>query len=135
MSRKKKILIGLGALVIVVAGLIIIKSSGKNTVSKVTAEFVCASKGEINTIVTATGTIQPLKEVEVGTQVSGVVEKIYVDFNSHVTAGQLIAELDKTNLQASLADAKASLDNAINQQNLSAKNIRPAESFIRVEIN
>jgi HlyD family secretion protein len=117
MSRKKKILIGLGALVIVVAGLIIIKSSGKNTVSKVTAEFVCASKGEINTIVTATGTIQPLKEVEVGTQVSGVVEKIYVDFNSHVTAGQLIAELDKTNLQASLADAKASLDNAINQQN------------------
>jgi HlyD family secretion protein len=117
MSKKKKILIGIAALIVIACVVLFFKSRSKVETAKIQAEFATVSKGDINTIVTATGKIQPLKEVEVGTQVSGVVENVYVDYNSHVTAGQLIAELDKTNLKSSLADAKASLKNAINEQN------------------
>ncbi len=56
-------------------------------------------KGDVTTEVTATGNVQPVDEIEVGTQVSGLVSKIYVDYNSQVKKGELIAELDKTNLQ------------------------------------
>lgn len=68
--------------------------------------------GTVETTVMATGYIQPVEEVEVGTQVSGVIEKIYVDFNSHVTAGQLLAELDKSTLQERVTQANASLSSA-----------------------
>ena len=57
------------------------------------------TEGDVTTEVTATGSVQPVDEVEVGTQVSGLVSKIYVDYNSQVKKGQLLAELDKTNLQ------------------------------------
>jgi len=69
-------------------------------------------KADISTSVTATGTIEPVTEVEVGTQVSGIIDKIYVDYNSPVKKGQLIAELDKTNLRSRLASAKAQLASA-----------------------
>ncbi len=69
-------------------------------------------KGDISTSITATGTIEPVTEVEVGTQVSGIINKIYVDYNSEVKKGQLIAELDKTNLNSRLASARAQLSSA-----------------------
>ena len=80
-------------------------------------ETVMAKKANVTTMVTATGTIEPINQVDVGTQVSGVVEKVYVDYNSLVTEGQLIAELDKTNLKASLTQAQAVYDNAVSQRN------------------
>ena len=67
-------------------------------------------------MVTATGTIEATTQVDVGTQVSGVVEKIYVDYNTEVTEGQLIAELDKTNLKAAMEQAQAAYDNAVNER-------------------
>lgn len=66
----------------------------------------------IETNVMATGYIQPVEEVEVGTQVSGTIEKIYVDFNSHVKAGQLLAELDRSTLNEKLTQANAALNKA-----------------------
>jgi len=66
----------------------------------------------ISTSITATGTIEPVTEVEVGTQVSGIIDKIYVDYNSEVHRGQVIAELDKTNLLSELASAQSNLSNA-----------------------
>lgn len=66
----------------------------------------------ITTSVTATGTIEPVTKVEVGTQVSGIVSKLYVDYNSVVKAGQVIAELDRTNLMAELSSAEANLRSA-----------------------
>ena len=83
----------------------------------VEAKTVEAKKSNVTTMVTATGTIEPITQVEVGTQVSGVVEKIYVDYNSVVEEGQLIAELDKTNLRASKTQAQAAYDNAVSQRN------------------
>ena len=62
--------------------------------------------------VTATGTIEPVTSVTVGTQVSGIVSKLYVDYNSEVKKGQVIAELDKTNLLSELNTAKANLSSA-----------------------
>ncbi len=62
--------------------------------------------------VTATGTIEAVTSVTVGTQVSGIVNKLYVDYNSQVKKGQVIAELDKTNLLSELNTAKANLTSA-----------------------
>ncbi|MGL5635965.1 MAG: efflux RND transporter periplasmic adaptor subunit [Bacteroidales bacterium] len=69
-------------------------------------------EGELELSVTASGNIQPVTKVEVGTQVSGIVTKIYVDFNSQVNEGQLLAELDKATLSERVRQAKASFENA-----------------------
>ncbi len=73
------------------------------------------TKQDITTSVTATGTIEPVTSVEVGTQVSGIVSKLYVDYNSVVKAGQVIAELDRTNLMSELNSTQANLKNAQNE--------------------
>lgn len=84
----------------------------KGTKSVISYETAVVVRASISNTVTATGTIEPVKQVEVGTQVSGVIQKIYVDFNSIVKKGQLLAELDKTPLLAQLATAKADLESA-----------------------
>ncbi len=83
---------------------------------KVTYETAKAAQQDITTSITATGTIEPVTKVEVGTQVSGIIDKIYVDYNSVVHKGDVIAELDKTNLMSELASAQSNLANA--QSNL-----------------
>src|SRR5450759_369756 len=75
-------------------------------------ETAIVTKGSIINTITATGTIQADTSVLIGTQVSGVIKKIYVDFNSHVKKGQLLAELDKTPLQTQVQQAQASLDDS-----------------------
>lgn len=87
-------------------------SKGKHEISY---ETVVVGKGDISNSVTATGTIEPVTSVDVGTQVSGIVANIYVDYNSVVKKGQVIAELDKTNLVSQVNTAKASLNNAESQ--------------------
>jgi HlyD family secretion protein len=108
-KHKGKIIAGfvLGVIIVVFA----INSCKKNvpTFSFETAKVV---RGTVNNSVTATGTIQALKTVAVGTQVSGVINKLYADFNSEVKKGELLAELDKTPLLAQLDNAQASLDDA-----------------------
>ncbi len=83
--------------------------SGKSKYSYETAK---AEKTNIVTSVTATGTIEPVTSVEVGTQVSGIISNIYVDYNSVVKAGQVIAKLDSTNLISELRSAEASLQSS-----------------------
>lgn len=72
--------------------------------------------GVLSMTVTATGYIQPVLKVDVGTQVSGIVEHIYVDYNSQVTKGQLLAQLDKSTLKEKVAQSQAQSDDA--QSNL-----------------
>lgn len=76
----------------------------------------------ITTYVTATGTVEPVDQVDVGTQVSGLVNKIYVDYNSAVKKGQLLADLDKTTLSQSVANAQASYNSALNERNYYQQN-------------
>ena len=79
-------------------------------------------KGNIQTSITATGTIEPVTSVTVGTQVSGIVSKLYVDYNSVVKKGQIIAELDKTNLISELNTAKANQSSAQSTLNYEQSN-------------
>ncbi|MHB8905860.1 MAG: efflux RND transporter periplasmic adaptor subunit, partial [Melioribacteraceae bacterium] len=70
------------------------------------------SKGNLNVIISSSGTIQAIKTVDVGTQVSGKIDRLLVDFNSQVRKGQLIAVLDTVVLAASVRDAQSNLDRA-----------------------
>lgn len=79
---------------------------------------------DLSASVTATGTIEPVTKVEVGTQVSGIIDKIYVDYNSEVKKGQVIAELDKTNLLAELHNAQSNLANAQSSLNYQSANYK-----------
>lgn len=88
----------------------VLAACGEST--KVVYSTAPVEKQDISTSVTATGTIEPVTEVEVGTQVSGIIDRIYVDYNSVVHKGQVIAELDKTNLLSELASAQSNLANA-----------------------
>ena len=99
------------AVVAIVAVAVYFLSGGKkqNEVSFETAKAECTS---IRSSITATGTIEPVTSVTVGTQVSGIVSKLYVDYNSVVKKGQVIAELDKTNLTSELKTAQANLSSA-----------------------
>lgn len=110
LNKKQKVIaaIIIIAAVIIVMPLFLKKKAGLN----VTYNFATAEITDISTTVTATGTIEPVTKVDVGTQVSGIVSKLYVDYNSVVKAGQVIAELDKSNLTSELNSAKANLEAA-----------------------
>src|SRR5215469_8696702 len=73
---------------------------------------VAVDRGDLTQTVTATGTLNPVTNVLVGCQVSGRISKVYVDYNSIVKAGQLIAEIDPKTYEAQLAQAEANLSNA-----------------------
>ncbi|MGN0228939.1 MAG: efflux RND transporter periplasmic adaptor subunit [Muribaculaceae bacterium] len=81
-----------------------------------------AQKANISQSITATGTIEPVTSVTVGTQVSGIVSKLYVDYNSEVKKGQVIAELDKTNLTSSLKTAQANKQSVLSNLNYQKAN-------------
>ncbi len=110
MNKKKIILIS--AAVVVVAGLAAWALAGGAKKQEVKYETAVVGRQDISNFVTATGTIEPVTEVEVGTQVSGIIDKIYVDYNTCVKQGQLIAEMDKVTLESDLASAKATYDGA-----------------------
>ena len=119
MKKKTKIwLIILGILAVAIAAICIVKATKSANKELVIRTHVVGEYTVENTV-TATGTIEPVETVEVGTQVSGKVEKIYVDFNDVVKKGQLMAELDKQTLNQSVSRAKASLTSAESQLNYS----------------
>ena len=96
--------------VVVVGGYFLIKQwSGDGEVTYQTSEV---TRGDIENTVSATGTLSPLTEVEVGTQVSGTIDTVFVDYNDHVKAGQVLAVLDTTTLQMTVLDAEATLERA-----------------------
>ena len=109
--KKHKFKIIAGVVVGIIIMIVAVNSCKKNvqTFSFETAKVV---RGSVNNSVTATGAVQAIKTVAVGTQVSGVINKLYADFNSVVKKGELLAELDKTPLLAQLDNAQASLDDA-----------------------
>ncbi|RPI02535.1 MAG: efflux RND transporter periplasmic adaptor subunit [Calditrichaeota bacterium] len=106
--KLKKVIIPLIVLSLVAAGTLwlILKKEKKN---ETTYSFVELSRGNIVNTVDATGTIEPVTTVEVGTQVSGIIDKIFVDFNDRVVRNQLMAVIDTTILSVQVSDAKASL--------------------------
>ena len=110
MNKKKWMIII--ACVVVLAAIVYALMGGKKEAPEMDYETARVEKATIGNSVTATGTIEPVTKVEVGTQVSGIIDKIYVDYNSVVHKGQIIAELDKTNLMSELNSAKSNLAGA-----------------------
>ena len=103
--KNKKIWIGVGVVALLI--LVYFLFSGGKKEEKVSFETAKVEKKNIHTSITATGTIEPVTSVTVGTQVSGIVSKLYVDYNSVVKKGQIIAELDKTNLTSEHGKSKS----------------------------
>lgn len=108
---KKKILIpGLIVIVVAVIYFVFFSNSNANTNSFTFAQI---TKGDLSTTITSTGSLQALTTVDVGTQVSGKIDKILVDYNSNVKKGQLLAILDTTNLALQVRNASAGLQKAL----------------------
>jgi HlyD family secretion protein len=105
---KKWIVIALAAVVVVVAVVLALRSGGAGSDAE-RYEFVEVTRGDLENIITSTGTLSAVGTVEVGTQVSGTVSHVLVDYNESVTAGQVLAVLDTTMLSASVRDARASV--------------------------
>jgi HlyD family secretion protein len=110
MKSKRNLLI-VGAIAVVVLTIVAVKMFGAAP-KTYTVETAKIGKGSICQTVTATGTIEAINTVEVGTQVSGVIDKIFVDYNSNVKKGQLLAQIDETPLLATLEQSKSSVDQA-----------------------
>jgi len=108
--KKKTIWIIIGVLAVIAIAVYML--SGGKKEQTVSFDTTKVERQNIQTTITATGTIEPVTSVTVGTQVSGIVSKLYVDYNSVVKKGQVIAELDKTNLISELNTARANLTSA-----------------------
>ena len=118
----KKGWIAIAVIIVIILG--VWKCSGGKKEEKVTFETAKVEKGNIQTSITATGTIEPVTSVTVGTQVSGIVSHLYVDYNSVVKRGQVIAELDRTNLISELNAQKANLASAQSSLNYQESNFK-----------
>lgn len=116
----KKVIIGIAAVVLVAGGVWFF--IGKSAKGGIRLETAKVGRSSISNTVTATGTVEPVTEVEVGTQVSGIIDKLYADYNDVVKAGQLIAEMDKVNLKAELASAQAQLASSKSEYEYQQKN-------------
>lgn len=121
MNKKKTLVI---VAVAAIAALAVWLLSGGKKEEKITFDTAAVAPANIMNSITATGTIEPVTSVTVGTQVSGIVSKLFVDYNSVVKKGQVIAELDKTNLMSQLNTAKTQLATAQSQLNYQTGNYK-----------
>ena len=119
---KNKKMWGIIAAVVAVIAIAVWLLSGGKKEEKVSFDTAKVETTNIQTSITATGTIEPVTSVTVGTQVSGIVSHLYVDYNSVVKKGQVIAELDRTNLISELNAQKANLTSAQSSLNYQLSN-------------
>lgn len=97
---------------IMTATAIVLSLAGCKKSGKVELETVSPQTGDLTETVTATGTVEAVTSVDVGTQVTGIIDKLYADYNSIVKKGELIAEIEKTVLESDLRSAEASVESA-----------------------
>lgn len=120
-SKRNKIIVA--AILAIAVIFIIWNRSSESGKLAVNFEFTNVEKKDISSGVTATGTIEPVTKVEVGTQVSGIISRIYVDYNSIVHKGDIIAELDRTNLISELSSAENNMLSAEAEYNYQKRNL------------
>ncbi len=120
MKKRKLLWWIIGAIVILVGGGFYLLNGGG--ADKVTYRFEKVDRGDVLVSISATGTLNAVTTVLVGSQVSGTIEKLYVDFNSTVKEGQLLAQLDPTFLQAAVNEQRANVDRATAQVNEAQRN-------------
>ena len=127
----KKTWITLGVLVVLGGLGFYFLRSGENGLSAQNFEMTAVAKGNIKQEVTASGKIQPINTVSVGTQVSGIVERVLADYNDEVKEGQLLAQLDTSVLIENRNDAKARLDLAVAKQKIAKLNYSRIEKLYK----
>lgn len=132
MTKKIKLLL-IAMLLLLIVGISALLS-GKNKHASISITTVAPSIATITNSVTATGTVEPIEKVEVGTQVSGVINQIYVDFNSYVKKGQVLAELDRSTLNARLLQSRAGLSSAKNELDWQTQNYNRTKSLYEKEM-
>jgi len=118
-NPRRRLTLALVAILVVVAAALFLILRPKK--ARYRTSFV--ERGSVSVSVSATGTVNPVNEVTVGSQVSGTIDKLYVDFNDHVSAGQLLAKIDPRNYQSALKQAQANLASAkatLNQAELTS---------------
>ena len=119
---------------VVVAAALFFFLRGRKTGQQLSLETAKASLISIANTVTATGTVEPVTEVEVGTQVSGIISKLYVDYNDEVKEGQVIAEMDKVTLQAELESAQSQLSSAKTEFDYRTKEYNRSKTLYEKEL-
>ena len=119
---KKGVVLGVLALAVIAVGWYLMKPKDKESFSAKDFDMATVKKGSVAYVVTASGKIQPINQVSVGTQVSGIIEEVLVDYNDEVKEGQVLARLDTSVLQENLNDAKARLDLATAKKKISELN-------------
>ncbi|MGA2318254.1 MAG: efflux RND transporter periplasmic adaptor subunit [Thermodesulfobacteriota bacterium] len=134
-KRKKKYLITIViAILILVGGFFLYQWTGQNG-SNQKFRLVKAERGEVDLVVTATGTINPVINVLVGSQVSGTIKGLYADFNSQVKEGQVIAQIDPAIFQAQVDQAKANvLTNQANLLNAQANLVNAKANLVKADV-
>ena len=131
MKKLKISKIWIAVIVIVVIAVAAWALSGGKKEEEINFKEEAVKTETLQNSVTATGTIEAVTSVTVGTQVSGIVNKLYVDYNSQVKKGQVIAELDKTNLQSELNTAKANLASATSNLSYQAANMNRYQTLYK----
>ncbi len=101
-----------------------------NGTEEIKFRFEKVSRGDMQLVVTATGTVNAVRTVQVGSQVSGTLKLINVDFNDKVKAGQVVAQIDPTFLEASVRDAEASLQRTTAQYNESKRSFERIQTLL-----
>jgi len=126
---KKKLLYSiLGVAIVLGATGYYLVNNNKN--EEIQLRFEKVTRGDIQVVVTATGTLSAVTTVQVGSQVSGTIAKINVDFNDKVKKGQIVAQIDPTFLEASVRDAEASMQRAVAQYNEAARNYERIKTLL-----
>lgn len=134
MKRNGKIKAAAFVCVAVAVALLLWLTLRPSSGSSVELQISPAETADIRNSVTATGTVEPVTLVDVGTQVSGIIDKLYVDYNDHVTAGQLIAEMDKVTLEAELEQAEARLASSKTEYEYRMKNYLRTKTLYEKEL-
>ena len=119
---KKGVVIGILVVAVVAVCWYLMKPKDRESFSEKDFEMATVTKGSVAYVVTASGKIQPINKVSVGTQVSGIIEQVLVDYNDEVKEDQVLARLDTSVLQENLNDAKARLDLAVAKKKISELN-------------
>jgi HlyD family secretion protein len=128
MKKKRNIIFGILALILIAAAVIVFTSSES---AQPLYRTVKLERGDISIVVTATGTIAADTTIQVGTQVSGTISKLFADFNSVVKKDQVIALLDTTFLQTQVEDAQASLDGAVAKVNQTERDFSRTQDLFK----
>jgi HlyD family secretion protein len=135
-NRTKKYLMTIGIIVLVLAGGFLLYRLIGQSGSNQKFRFAKVEKGEVNLVVTATGIINPVVTVLVGSQVSGTIKALYADFNSQVKQGQLIAQIDPAIFDAQVEQARANVSNAkANLENAKANLVKAEVAVLDAKRN